>query len=183
MPVAEPVLLISSDSFLGPSLEAVARGRLRVARLDPSLRPVAWPAEPAATVVLDVTARQRGAFHAWVRRHHPGPMVVVLKPGERPPTLPRDPDLVVVGRPFRLVDLVTILVHPPAPPGPGAPAATPEPGPGPAPRRSGRGIAVRVLVGLLVLLALAAALLAFGLLGGRREFQDLLVSGALNLHG
>jgi hypothetical protein len=110
-------------------------------------------------------------------------MVVVLKPGERPPTLPRDPDLVVVGRPFRLVDLVTILVHPPAPPGPGAPAATPAPGPGPAPRRSGRGIAVRVLVGLLVLLALAAALLAFGLLGGRREFQDLLVSGALNLHG
>lgn len=180
MPVAEPVLLISSDSFLGPSLEAVARGRLRVARLDPSLRPVAWPAEPAATVVLDVTARQRGAFHAWVRRHHPGPMVVVLKPGERPPTLPRDPDLVVVGRPFRLVDLVTILEHPPTPPGPGA---TLEPGPGPAPRRSGRGIAVRVLVGLLVLLALAAALLAFGLLGGRREFQDLLVSGALNLHG
>jgi hypothetical protein len=170
--VAEPVLLISRDSFLGPSLEAVARGRLRVARLDPSLRPVAWPAEPAATVVLDVTARQRDAFHAWVRRHHPGPMVVVLKSGERPPALPRDPDLVVVGRPFRLVDLVTILEHPPAPPGPG-----------PSPRRSGRGIAVRVLVGLLVLLALAAALFAFGLLGGRREFQDLLVSGALHLHG
>jgi hypothetical protein len=181
VPVAEPVLLISSDSFLGPSLEAVARGRLRVARLDPSLRPVAWPAEPAATVVLDVTARQRDAFHAWVRRHHPGPMVVVLKPGERPPTLPRDPDLVVVGRPFRLVDLVTILEHPPAPPGPGVPATAQEPGP--SPRRSGRGIAVRVLVGLLVLLVLAAALFAFGLLGGRREFQDLLVSGAINLHG
>ncbi|MFL5878697.1 MAG: hypothetical protein ACJ782_01075 [Actinomycetota bacterium] len=111
--MAEPVLLISSDSFLGPSLEAVARGRLRVARLDPSLRPVAWPAEPAATVILDVTARQRDAFHTWVRRHHPGPMVLVLKPGERPPTVPRDPDLVVVGRPFRLVDLVTILEHPP----------------------------------------------------------------------
>jgi hypothetical protein len=181
VPVAEPVLLISSDSFLGPSLEAVARGRLRVARLDPSLRPVAWPAEPAATVVLDVTARQRDAFHAWVRRHHPGPMVVVLKPGERPPTLPRD--LVVVGRPFRLVDLVTILEHPPDPPGPGVPAATPEPGQGPSPRRSGRGIAVRVLVGLLVLLVLVAALFAFGLLGGRRDLQDLLVSGALNLHG
>ena len=176
-PVAEPVLLISSDSFLGARLEAVARGRLRVARLDPALRPVAWPAEPAATVVLDVTGRQREAFHAWVRRYHPGPMVVVLKPGERRPTVPRDPDLVVVARPFRLVDLVTILEHPPAPPGPGAPAETPDEGPG---RRSGRVLAIRVLVGLLLLLALVAALFAFGLLQGR---PDLLVSGALNLHG
>ena len=176
-PVAEPVLLISSDSFLGASLEAVARGRLQVARLDPALRPVAWPAEPAATVVLDVTARQRDAFHTWVRRHHPGPMVLVLKPGERRQSLPRDPDMVVVARPFRLVDLVTILEHPPAPPGPGAPAATAEEEPR---RRSGRALAVRVLVGLLVLLALAAALLAFGVLDGR---PDLLVSGALNLHG
>ena len=171
--MAEPVLLISSDSFLGPSLEAVARGRLRVARLDPSLRPVAWPAEPAATVILDVTARQRDAFHPWVRRHHPGPMVLVLKPGERPPTVPRDPDLVVVGRPFRLVDLVTILEHPPAE----------IPDPGPSPRRLPRGVAVRVLVGLLVPLALAAALFAFGLLGVRQDIQDLLVSGARNLHG
>jgi len=178
--VAEPVLLISSDSFLGASLEAVARGRLRVARLDPALRPVAWPAEPAATVILDVTARKRDAFHAWVRRHHPGPLVVVLKPGERRPTLPRDPELVVVARPFRLVDLIAILEHPPAPPGPGVPAATPTiPSLG-RPRRSGRSIAVRVLVGLLVLLALAAAVVALGVLEGR---EDLLVSGALNLHG
>ena len=154
--MAEPVLLISSDSFLGPSLEAVARGRLRVARLDPSLRPVAWPAEPAATVILDVTAPQRDAFHTWVRRHHPGPMVLVLKPGERPPVVPRDPDLVIVGRPFRLVDLVTILEHPPA---------------------------VRELVGALVRLALAAAQFAFGRLGSRQDIQDLLVSGARNLHG
>jgi hypothetical protein len=120
--VAEPVLLISSDSFLGASLEAVARGRLRVARLDPSQRPVAWPAEPAATVVLDVGAGQRDAFHAWVRRHHPGPLVVLLKPGERRPALPPDPDLVVVGRPFRLADLVAVLEHrPAAPPEPGGP--------------------------------------------------------------
>jgi hypothetical protein len=33
------------------------------------------------------------------------------------------------------------------------------------------------------LLALAAALFAFGLLGGRQDIQDLLVSGARNLHG
>jgi hypothetical protein len=108
-------------------------------------------------------------------------MVLVLKPGERPPVVPRDPDLVIVGRPFRLVDLVTILEHPPAPPGPGAPAETP--GPGPTPRRLPRGVAVRVLVGVLVLLALAAALFAFGLLGSRQDIQDLLVSGARNLHG
>jgi hypothetical protein len=152
--VAEPVLLISSDSFLGPSLEAVAGGRVRVARLDPARRPMAWPAEPAATVVLDVTARQREAFHAWVRRHHQGAVVVVLKPGERRPVLPPDPDLVVVGRPFRLVDLVTILEHPPAPPAAWT-AASLEAGP---PPRPGHRLAVRLLVGLAVLLVVAAAL-------------------------
>ena len=149
-------MLISSDSFLGPSLEAVADGRVRVARLDPTRRPMAWPAEAAATVVLDVTARQREAFHAWVRRHHQGHLVVVLKPGERRPALSPDPDLVVVGRPFRLVDLVTILEHPPAPPDPPAAwtAASLDRGPG---RRRGRRVAVQLLVGLAVLLVLAAA--------------------------
>jgi hypothetical protein len=149
-------MLISSDSFLGPSLEAVADGRVRVARLDPTRRPMAWPAEAAATVVLDVTARQRDAFHAWVRRHHQGHLVVVLKPGERRPALSPDPDLVVVGRPFRLVDLVTILEHPPAPPDPPAAwtAASLERGPT---RRRGRRVAVQLLVGLAVLLVLAAA--------------------------
>lgn len=149
-------MLISSDSFLGPSLEAVADGRVRVARLDPTRRPMAWPAEAAATVVLDVTARQRDAFHAWVRRHHQGHLVVVLKPGERRPALSPDPDLVVVGRPFRLVDLVTILEHPPAPPDPPAAwtAASLNSG---RPRRRGRRVAVQLLVGLAVLLVLAAA--------------------------
>ena len=149
-------MLISSDSFLGPSLEAVADGRVRVARLDPTRRPMAWPAEAAATVVLDVTARQREAFHAWVRRHHQGHLVVVLKPGERRPALSPDPDLVVVGRPFRLVDLVTILEHPPAPPDPPA-AWTAASLDLSRPRRTGRRIAVQLLVGLAVLLVLAAA--------------------------
>jgi hypothetical protein len=120
--VAEPVLLISSDPFLGASLEAVARGRVQVARLDLARRPVAWPAEPTATVVLDVAAGQRDAVHAWVRRHHPGPLVVLLKPGERQPGVPPDPDQVVVGRPFRLADLVELLEHPPGPAAPAAPA-------------------------------------------------------------
>jgi hypothetical protein len=122
--VAEPVLLISSDPFLGASLEAIARGRVQVARLDLARRPVAWPAEPTATVVLDVAAGQRDAVHAWIRRHHPGPLVVLLKPGERQPGLPPDPAQVVVGRPFRLADLVELLEHPPgtAAPAPAAPA-------------------------------------------------------------
>lgn len=162
--MAEPVLLISSDSFLGAGLEAVAPGRVEVARLDPARRPVVWPAEPAATVVLDVSTRQREAFHLWVRRHHAGPLVVVLKPGERRPVLAPDPDLVVLGRPFRLVDLVTILEHPPAPADPDMPSAAPDPAP---PPRPGRRVVVPVLLGLAVLLVLAA----------------VLVGASLNLHG
>jgi hypothetical protein len=113
--VAEPVLLISSDPFLGASLEAVARGRLQVARLDPAYRPPAWPATPSTTVVLDVTARQRDSIHTWIRRHHPGPLVILLKPGERHPSLPPDRARVVVSRPFRLIDLVTLLEGFPSP--------------------------------------------------------------------
>lgn len=113
--MAEPVLLISSDPFLGASLEALASGRIQVARLDPSRRPAAWPGEPAATVVLDVAARQRHALHAWIRRHHHGSLVVLLKPGERTPGVASDPASVVVGRPFRLADLVSVLEDPPPP--------------------------------------------------------------------
>ena len=114
--MAEPVLLISSDPFLGASLEAVARGRLQIARLDPSHRPPAWPATPSTTVVLDVTTRQRDPIHTWVRRHHPGPLVILLKPGERQPDLPPDPWRVVVARPFRLIELVGLLERSPKPP-------------------------------------------------------------------
>ena len=124
--MAEPVLLISSDPFLGASLEALAGGRVRVARLDPSRRHAAWPGEPAGTVVLDVTAGQRQALHDWVRRHHRGPLVVLLKPGERAPSLPPDPDRVVVGRPFRMADLVWLLEQAPPPP-PAPPPDRPDP--------------------------------------------------------
>jgi hypothetical protein len=125
--VAEPVLLISSDPFLGASLEALAGDRVRVARLDPSRRHNAWPGEPAGTVVLDVTAGHRQALHDWVRRHHRGPLVVLLKPGERAPSLPPDPDRVVVGRPFRMADLVWVLEQSPRPPP--APPSDPPAGP------------------------------------------------------
>jgi Protein of unknown function (DUF4012) len=124
--VAEPVLLISSDPFLGASLEAVALGRLEIARLDPAHRPPAWPAPSSATVVLDVTARQRESMRTWIRRHHPGPLVILLKPGERPTTVPPDPTTVVVGRPFRLIELVTLLEQAPGPPPPDAPERNPE---------------------------------------------------------
>jgi hypothetical protein len=192
--VAEPVLLISSDPFLGASLEALADGRIRVARLDPARRPAAWPGEPAATVVLDVAAPQRDALHAWIRRHHQGPLVVLLKPGERAPGPGFDPAGVVVGRPFRLGDLVEVLEQPPArlsghrPPVPALPAP---PAPPPAARdplragadrrrrrraRRGRRLAAQVLVGLLVvLLVLVGVWLALGLVEARR---DLVVGAA-----
>jgi hypothetical protein len=134
--VAEPVLLISSDPFLGASLEALAGGRVQVARLDPSRRHAAWPGGPAGTVVLDVTARQREALHAWVRRHHRGPLVVLLKPGERAPALPPDPVRVVVGRPFRMADLVWVLEHAPSDPA----SPPPDPPAAPAPPREGRDL-------------------------------------------
>ena len=127
--MAEPVLLISSDPFLGASLEAVARGRLQIARLDPTHRPPAWPATPSTTVVVDVTTRQRDPIHTWVRRHHPGPLVILLKPGERDPALPPDPWRVVVARPFRLIELVGLLERSPKPPAgpPAAESQVPEP--------------------------------------------------------
>jgi hypothetical protein len=199
--VAEPVLLISSDPFLGASLEALAGGRVPVARLDPSRRHAAWPGEPAGTVVLDVTAGQRQALHDWVRRHHRGPLVVLLKPGERAPSLPPDPDRVVVGRPFRMADLIWVLGQSPPPaPSPDPPADPPADqatAPAPvvtatrselprpdwpaaatrleAPRRRpaswGRRVAGPVLTGVLVLLILAGAWLALGLLEARRDLQ------------
>jgi hypothetical protein len=189
--VAEPVLLISSDPFLGASLEAIARGRVQVARLDLARRPVAWPAEPTATVVLDVAAGQRDAVRAWVRRHHPGPLVVLLKPGERQPGVPPDPAQVVVGRPFRLADLVELLEHPlgPAAPGPAADDHDLLQASASERRRrldafSGarrRQIVARVLVGVLVLLALVALWLAVGLLEARPGPARLTALGASSL--
>jgi hypothetical protein len=127
--VAEPVLLISSDPHLGESLEALARGRLRVASLDPGRRLLDWPEEAPSAVVLDVGAERRDAAFAWVRRHHHGPVVVLLKPGERDRDPTRDPDRLVIGRPFRLADLLAALAQPPAPPAPAA-AVAPAPDPG-----------------------------------------------------
>jgi hypothetical protein len=133
-PVAVPVLLIASDPFLGTFVESVAAGRVRVARLDPSRRPAAWPGEPAATVVLDVPADQREALYTWVRRHHSGPLVVLLKPGEPGPGEAPDPASVVVARPFHLSELISVLEHPPMqrPRRLGSPAPGPRP-PGPRP--------------------------------------------------
>ena len=88
--MAEPVLLISSDPYLGASLEAVAHGRVQVAHLDPADRPP-----------------------TWVRDHHPGPLVILLNPGERSPVPPDGAQ--VLGRPFRLIDLVALLERPSVP--------------------------------------------------------------------
>jgi hypothetical protein len=89
--MAEPVLLISSDPFLGASLEAVARGRLQIARLDPTHRPPAWPATPSTTVVLDVTTRQRDPIHTWSAATTPAPWSSSSSPENASPTCPLIP--------------------------------------------------------------------------------------------
>lgn len=109
--MAEPVLLISTDPFLGANLEAAAHGRVQVAHLDPAQRPPAWPAGPAATVVLDVTAHHRDKHPRLDPPAPPRPLVILLKPGEGHPALPPDRSR-VVARPFRLIDLVALLEQP-----------------------------------------------------------------------
>jgi uncharacterized protein DUF4012 len=108
--LAERVLLVSSDPFLGASLQGMARGRLLVASVDPAHRPTAWPGAARCTVVLDLGAKERAVAYPWVRQHHGGRLVVLLQPGEREASLPADPDRLVLRRPFRLPDLVEILV-------------------------------------------------------------------------
>jgi uncharacterized protein DUF4012 len=118
--VGELVLLLSNDPSLGGTLESLARGRMRVAGIDPARRPAAWPWPSAATVVLDLTRKDRDAAYPWVRQHHTGRVVVLLKPGEREASLPPDPDRLVIQRPFRLIDLIEILAGPDASAGPTA---------------------------------------------------------------
>jgi hypothetical protein len=107
--VAVPVLLVSSDPLLGTSLEALAQGRLWVTRIDPSHRPSIWPGRTTSTVVLDLGAGERAAAYSWVREHHAGRVVVLLRPGEQGSSLPPDPDQLVLRRPLGLFDLVEIL--------------------------------------------------------------------------
>jgi Protein of unknown function (DUF4012) len=114
MQVAEPVLLVSSDPSLVSHLEVLGRGRLWVSPVDPARRPSAWPGKARSTVVLDLGASDRDAAYTWVRQHHGGRLVVLLQPGEGESSLPPDPDpdpdRLVLRRPFRLADLVEILV-------------------------------------------------------------------------
>jgi Protein of unknown function (DUF4012) len=118
--VGELVLLLSDDPSLGGTLEGLAGGRMRVVGIDPARRPAAWPWPSAATVVLDLTRNDRDAAYPWVRQHHTGRVVVLLKPGEREASLPPDPDRLVIQRPFRLIDLIEVLSGPDAFAGPKA---------------------------------------------------------------
>jgi hypothetical protein len=107
--VAVSVLLVSSDPLLGTSLEALAQGRLWVTRIDPSHPSSIWPARASSTVVLDLGAGERAAAYSWVRQHHAGRLVVLLRPGEQASSLPPDPDRLVLRRPLGLYDLVETL--------------------------------------------------------------------------
>jgi Protein of unknown function (DUF4012) len=108
--VAESVVLVSSDPLLGKSLEVLARGRLRVTRLDPSHRPSVWPGRARSTVVLDLGAGDRAAFSSWVRQHHTGRLIILLHPGEQESSLPPDPERLVLHRPLSLSEIVEILL-------------------------------------------------------------------------
>ena len=107
--MAVSVLLLSNDPHLGPSLQALAPGRLRVRHLEPSRQPATWPGRSASTVVLDLAAGERATAYSWVRQHHAGQVIVLLRPGEQASSLPPDPDRLVLRRPLSLSDLVEIL--------------------------------------------------------------------------
>jgi hypothetical protein len=138
--VAESVLLVSSDPLLGSSLEALARGRLLVARVDPSHRPAVWPGKTRSTVVLDLSAEDRAATYPWVRQHHTGRVVVLLRPGEQESSLPPDADRLVLRRPLGVSQLVEILAGP-APRFGTADPSPPDPTPRPATGREPAGSA------------------------------------------
>lgn len=110
--MAQQVLLVSSDPFLVASLTVAARGYFAVRRVDPAVVPAGWPWEAASAVVLDVATEQRAGVSAWVRRHHSGPLVMILKPDEPDTLAPTDPTRMVVRRPFRIIDLVDVLTVP-----------------------------------------------------------------------
>jgi hypothetical protein len=107
--VAVSVLLLSNDPLLGSSLEALALGRLRVRHLESSRQPATWPERTTSTVVLDLAAGERATAYSWVRQHHAGRLIVLLRPGEQASSLPPDPDRLVLRRPLSLSDLVEIL--------------------------------------------------------------------------
>jgi Protein of unknown function (DUF4012) len=113
--VAHQVLLVSSDPFLLASLTVAARGHFAVQRIDPVVEPAGWPWQAASAVVLDVAPEQRAGMSAWVRRHHSGPLLVLLKPDEPDKPPPSDPARVVVRRPFRIIDLLDVLTAPAGP--------------------------------------------------------------------
>jgi hypothetical protein len=107
--VAVSVLLLSNDPHLGSSLEALGSGLLRVRNLEPSRQPATWPGRAGSTVVLDLAAGERATAYSWVRQHHAGRLIVLLRPGEQASSLPPDPDRLVLRRPLGLSDLVEIL--------------------------------------------------------------------------
>ena len=107
--MAVSVLLLSNDPHLGPSLQALAPGRLRVRHLEPSRQPPTWPGRTTSTVVLDLAAGERATAYSWVRQHHAGQVIVLLRPGEQASSLPPDPERLVLRRPLSLADLVEIL--------------------------------------------------------------------------
>jgi hypothetical protein len=151
--IAQPVLLVSTDPMLGSALRTVHTGDVRVALFDPDDQPVGWPGTDHNAVVLDVPPAERAAALAWVRGHHRGHLLVVLRPDEQAADLQRDPGLATIRRPFPIRDLAEALARPAAAPRRSRSA----PGGSPMPRRRRRLARLGIAVGLVVLAALLLA--------------------------
>jgi hypothetical protein len=106
-----PVLLFSSDPFLGRALEAVEnRPRSVVTHASPS-EVAEWP-NAAGSVVLDMAPGDRKAAYDAIRLHHSGRLIVVLGPDENDAGLPQDAARLTVNRPFGVASLRRLLMEP-----------------------------------------------------------------------
>ncbi|HYY82652.1 MAG TPA: DUF4012 domain-containing protein [Actinomycetes bacterium] len=135
--MAYPVLLVSGDPMLGSALRTVHDGHVRVVPFEPGDEVTGWRWPEGYAVVLDVALAHRAAALAWIRRHHHGRLVIVLRPGEPTTGLPASPEVRTLRRPFLIRELAAALAgEPPADPEP-RPSRAPVPGSPDPPRSSG----------------------------------------------
>jgi hypothetical protein len=107
-----PILLFSTDPFLGAALEVVGHGARSVVKHALPSDLSEWPNGEPYNVVLDVPPAHRKAAHETVRLHHQGRLILVLGPDEDDADLPRDAARLTVHRPIDLASLLSLLAEP-----------------------------------------------------------------------
>jgi hypothetical protein len=107
-----PVLLFSTDPFLGAALEAVSDGSRSVVKHALPSDLSEWPNGGPYNVVLDVPPSHRKAAYETIRLHHQGRLILVLGPDEDDADLPRDAARLAVHRPIDLASLLRLLAEP-----------------------------------------------------------------------